>query len=103
MQIKHIDNVLTNTLRDLEGWKVLNLLVFIIIFFFDNKESAPCSILTNILRKSLSTNVKNTFRDFFKPKYCVIYNAPYSFLRKIAMQIKYIDNVLTITYRDLEG
>jgi len=34
-------------------------------------------------------------------KYCVIYNAPYSFLRKIAMQIKQIDNVLTITLRDL--
>ena len=36
-------------------------------------------------------------------KYCVIYNAPYSFLRKIAMQIKHIDNVLTITVRDVEG
>ena len=35
-------------------------------------------------------------------KFYVIYNAPYSFLRKIAMQIKQIDNVLTITLRDFE-
>ena len=32
-----------------------------------------------------------------------IYIAPYSFLRKIAMQIKQIDNVLTITLRDFDG
>jgi hypothetical protein len=41
MQIKHIDNVLTITLRDVEGLKVLNLLVFILIFFFESNDSAP--------------------------------------------------------------
>ena len=41
MQIKHIDNVLTITLRGFEGLEVLNLLVFIIIFFLENNDSAP--------------------------------------------------------------
>jgi len=36
MQIKHIDNVLTITLVDLEGLKVLNLFVFIIISFLES-------------------------------------------------------------------
>ena len=41
MQIKHIDNVFTIKLRDEEGQKVLNLLVFILIFFLDSNDSAP--------------------------------------------------------------
>ena len=45
------------------------------------------------LNNAQNSNLKN----------CVIYNAPYSFLRKIAMQIKQIDNVLTITLKDFEG
>ena len=41
MQIKHIDNVLTITLKDPEGLEVRNLLVFIITCFFDSNDSAP--------------------------------------------------------------
>ena len=41
MQIKHIDNVLTITVRDVEGEKVLNLFVFIFNFFLESNDSAP--------------------------------------------------------------
>ena len=41
MQIKHIDNVLTITVRDVEGEKVLNLFVFILTFFLESNDSAP--------------------------------------------------------------
>ena len=41
MQIKHIDNVLTITLREVEEYGVLNLFVLIIIFFFESSDSAP--------------------------------------------------------------
>ena len=68
MQIKHIDNVLTITLADFEGWKVLNLLVFIEISFFENNDSAPWSILRNIFWNNLSTKLNKTLKDFFNPK-----------------------------------
>ena len=41
MPIKHIDNVLTITLKDFEGYKVLNLFVFILIFFLESNDSDP--------------------------------------------------------------
>ena len=41
MQIKQIDNVLTITLKDFKGYKVLNLFVFIFIFFLESNDSAP--------------------------------------------------------------
>ena len=41
MQIKHIDNVLTITLKDFKGCEVLNLFVFIIISFLESNDSAP--------------------------------------------------------------
>ena len=41
MQIKQIDNVLTITLRGVEGLIVLNLLVFILIIFLESNDSAP--------------------------------------------------------------
>ena len=69
MQIKQIDNVLTITLRDVEGYKVLNLSVFMIIFFFDNNDSAPWSILRNIFLNNLSTKINKTLKDFFNPKF----------------------------------
>ena len=59
---------------------------------FQEKLDTTCQMLDGL------NNAQNS-----NPKYCVIYNAPYSFLRKIAMQIKQIDNVLTITLRDFEG
>ena len=41
MQIKHIDNVLTITLREVEEWGVLNLFILITISFFERSDSAP--------------------------------------------------------------
>ena len=69
MQIKHIDNVLTITVRDVEGEKVLNLLVFIKIFFLESNDSAPLSILRKIFWNNLSTRINKTLKDFFNPKF----------------------------------
>ena len=68
MQIKHIDIVLKITLRGFEGWEVLNLFVFIIIFFFESNDSAPWSILRKIFWNSLSTKIKKTLNAFLNPK-----------------------------------
>ena len=68
MKIKHIDNVLTKKVKGVDFWILLNLWGFMIIFFFENKESAPCSILKNIFRKSLSTKVNKALKDFLRPK-----------------------------------
>ena len=48
---------------------VLNLLVFIIIFFLENNDSAPCSILRNIFWNNLSTKINKTLKDFLNPKF----------------------------------
>ena len=47
---------------------VLNLLVFIIIFFFASNDSAPWSILRNIFWNNLSTKINKTLKDFLNPK-----------------------------------
>ena len=41
MQIKHIDNELQIKVRGDASFEVLNLLVFIRIFFLESRESAP--------------------------------------------------------------
>ena len=69
MQIKHIDNVLTTNANGVDLNVVLNLSAFIIIFFLDSNESAPCSILTNMFKNNLSKTVNNTLNDFLKPKF----------------------------------
>ena len=48
---------------------MLNLLVFIIIFFFESNDSAPWSILRNIFWNNLSTKINKTLKDFFSPKF----------------------------------
>mgnify|MGYP004221885971 CR=1 FL=1 len=68
MQIKHIDNELKIKVKEFFSLKVLNLLVFIRIFFFESNESAPWSILKKIFKNSLSTIVNKTLNDFLNPK-----------------------------------
>ena len=69
MPIKHIDNVLTIKLRRFDLVSVRNLVVFIIIFFLENNESAPCSILKNIFKNNLSIKDSMTLNDFLKPRF----------------------------------
>ena len=69
MQIKHIDNELKTKVRGVDLSKVLNLFVFIRIYFLESNESAPWSILKNIFKKSLSTMVNKTLIDFLKPNF----------------------------------
>ena len=64
MQIKHIDNELTKKERGFKFLKVLNLSVLTTTSCLERRESAPCSILKNIFKKSLSTNVNKTLIDF---------------------------------------
>ena len=68
MKIKHIDNELKIKVREFFLSKVLNLSVFIRIFFLESNESAPCSILNNIFKNSLSITVNKKLIDFLNPK-----------------------------------